>query len=280
MSNEKRRKLLKSIAAGSGAIVVGKNLPESWSKPVVNSVMLPAHAQTSDYSYSLQQALTSVPSESLFASLVADAHAGGGMYTPAFADYCVDLFGQMWRAGIWLTTSESCPVAVWWAEGTVGGGAVTMSNNFCGGFMHPPVTFRVISRDASAVQVEILEDGSPNPVTSIPIGTCTQGDPTAVECCQIAGTYCGQIGSLSREIQLDVGADGSVSINIDGATSASANVNPYCGGSFDVTSVDTRFDVTGTVVCGQTSITGTVVRNSDSAVFNFTATVGGLCPGA
>ena len=46
-SNDSRRKLLKSIAAGSGAIVAGKSLPESWSRPVVDSVMLPAHAQTS-----------------------------------------------------------------------------------------------------------------------------------------------------------------------------------------------------------------------------------------
>lgn len=44
---EARRKLLKSIVAGSGAITVGKVLPESWSRPVVDSVMLPAHAQTS-----------------------------------------------------------------------------------------------------------------------------------------------------------------------------------------------------------------------------------------
>jgi hypothetical protein len=47
MSDKSRRKLLKSIAAGSGAIVAGKSLPESWSKPVVDSVLLPAHAQTS-----------------------------------------------------------------------------------------------------------------------------------------------------------------------------------------------------------------------------------------
>jgi hypothetical protein len=47
MSDQSRRKLLKSIAAGSGAIVAGKSLPESWSRPVVDSVMLPAHAQTS-----------------------------------------------------------------------------------------------------------------------------------------------------------------------------------------------------------------------------------------
>lgn len=48
MSDTSRRKLLKSIAAGSGAIVAGKSLPESWSRPVVDSVMLPAHAQTSE----------------------------------------------------------------------------------------------------------------------------------------------------------------------------------------------------------------------------------------
>ncbi len=47
-SNDSRRKLLKSIAAGSGALVAGKSLPKSWSKPVINTVLLPAHAETSD----------------------------------------------------------------------------------------------------------------------------------------------------------------------------------------------------------------------------------------
>jgi hypothetical protein len=46
-SNDSRRKLLKSIAAGSGAIVAGKSLPENWTKPVIDSVVLPAHANTS-----------------------------------------------------------------------------------------------------------------------------------------------------------------------------------------------------------------------------------------
>ena len=45
-SNDSRRKLLKSIAAGSGAIVAGKSLQEKWTRPVVDSVMVPAHAQT------------------------------------------------------------------------------------------------------------------------------------------------------------------------------------------------------------------------------------------
>lgn len=47
-SNDSRRKLLKSFAAGSGAVVAGKSIPGSWTKPVINAVMLPAHASTTD----------------------------------------------------------------------------------------------------------------------------------------------------------------------------------------------------------------------------------------
>jgi len=42
-----RRKILKSMAVGSGAIIAGKSLPDTWVRPVVDSVILPAHAQTS-----------------------------------------------------------------------------------------------------------------------------------------------------------------------------------------------------------------------------------------
>ncbi len=41
-----RRKLLKSILAGGGVAAAGRALPEQWTKPVVDSVLLPAHAQT------------------------------------------------------------------------------------------------------------------------------------------------------------------------------------------------------------------------------------------
>lgn len=46
MSDQSRRNILKAIAAG-GAVVSGTNLPNSWHAPIVNCVMLPAHAQTS-----------------------------------------------------------------------------------------------------------------------------------------------------------------------------------------------------------------------------------------
>lgn len=42
-----RRKLLKSVVAGGGAVTAAKMLPEQWARPVVDSVLLPSHAQTS-----------------------------------------------------------------------------------------------------------------------------------------------------------------------------------------------------------------------------------------
>lgn len=60
MSDKSRRKLLKSIAAGSGAVIAGKNLPENWTKPVVDSVMLPAHAQTSQCAFGITETTTGI----------------------------------------------------------------------------------------------------------------------------------------------------------------------------------------------------------------------------
>ncbi len=42
---DKRRELLKALTLGGGA-VAATQLPSTWSKPVVDSVMIPAHAQT------------------------------------------------------------------------------------------------------------------------------------------------------------------------------------------------------------------------------------------
>lgn len=42
-----RRGLLKTVAAGGGLITSGAFLPSRWTTPVVDTVILPAHAQTS-----------------------------------------------------------------------------------------------------------------------------------------------------------------------------------------------------------------------------------------
>lgn len=47
-NNASRRRLLKALATTGGAMATGSAvLPAKWVSPVVNSIMLPAHAQTS-----------------------------------------------------------------------------------------------------------------------------------------------------------------------------------------------------------------------------------------
>lgn len=79
-----RRKLLKTVAAGGGAIIAGKTLPEKWGRPVVDSVLLPAHAQTSGgpSTYSGATRASLVP-DSLFAkaldTLIPQSHAASAL---------------------------------------------------------------------------------------------------------------------------------------------------------------------------------------------------------
>ena len=45
-SIESRRRLLKSITIGTSTVFAGNALPNKWTKPLVDSVVLPIHAQT------------------------------------------------------------------------------------------------------------------------------------------------------------------------------------------------------------------------------------------
>ena len=47
---ESKRKTLKTILGSAGVVAGASALPEKWSKPLISSVMLPAHAQLSDCS--------------------------------------------------------------------------------------------------------------------------------------------------------------------------------------------------------------------------------------
>jgi hypothetical protein len=98
-NNEKksisRRKLLKSLAASGGAVIAGKSLPESWSRPVVDSVMLPAHALTSFVGRSFTNPIrgVAIDPDSQFArvlgSLVNEAHAGNNGIPMVFERTCI-----------------------------------------------------------------------------------------------------------------------------------------------------------------------------------------------
>ena len=46
-NKQSRRKMLKTIAVSGGAVVAAKSMPENWTKPLVDSVVLPAHGEMS-----------------------------------------------------------------------------------------------------------------------------------------------------------------------------------------------------------------------------------------
>ena len=52
-AEKERRKVLKSTLAG-GAVITASIAPEKWTKPVLSSVVLPAHATTSDVGAGMQ----------------------------------------------------------------------------------------------------------------------------------------------------------------------------------------------------------------------------------
>ena len=51
-TNRSRRKLLSALGAGGAAAFVGTALPRAWLRPVIESVVLPLHAQASPVNFS------------------------------------------------------------------------------------------------------------------------------------------------------------------------------------------------------------------------------------
>lgn len=80
--NDARRDLLKALATGAGYVAVRLALPAAWSAPVIASMSLPAHAQTSEASCdaSTQPATGGVVSVSVASRVVSVT-----MNTPAAA---------------------------------------------------------------------------------------------------------------------------------------------------------------------------------------------------
>lgn len=73
-----RRKLLRSLAAGGSVAAFGATAPDVWVKPVVDSVVLPAHATTSvlgSYSGALAAPFVSTDDGSILDFFVTSAYA-------------------------------------------------------------------------------------------------------------------------------------------------------------------------------------------------------------
>ena len=168
-SSESRRKLLKSIAAGTGAVVAGKSLPEIWTKPVVDSVLLPAHAQTSQvlagfYSASGLAQLD----DGLLETLIPSAHA-------AFpSDYCfhVNSSGsvliQVMVAGSVYQVNATLPFNRSLTSSDGGSSRVSITGDVMGGSMVGSINVDGSTRSFSIAKSPVACNLAPSP-------TCTTG---------------------------------------------------------------------------------------------------------
>lgn len=75
---EKRRKALKNILAGSGTVITAAAMQDKWAKPVIESVVLPAHAQTSGLNGSFTATTNPSNETDLLEILVPSANAVNG----------------------------------------------------------------------------------------------------------------------------------------------------------------------------------------------------------
>ncbi|MGA8259398.1 MAG: twin-arginine translocation signal domain-containing protein [Arenicellales bacterium] len=104
--NTSRRKLLTGTAVLGAAIGAGGVLPKEWTRPVVESVLLPAHANISGCSGTFcdigVKALITVSGGTVMASVGADS--GSGPFSPD-GTFSFALSGGMWIQG---TIASDC----------------------------------------------------------------------------------------------------------------------------------------------------------------------------
>lgn len=159
-STTKRRAALKKLLGISGAAAVSQALPEQWIKPVVDAVVLPAHAQTSqqlDFFGPVPPGMGAVdaPGDGLLETLVPAAHAS------FVGSVCLSILGSSYTARV------ADGGLVWTGAGTVGGGDATLNGA-------PGCTAKSRQINVSSFNLDFafvsLDGGT---VTPIPRGACT-----------------------------------------------------------------------------------------------------------
>lgn len=89
--NQSRRKAIKKIAVGVGALAGYSVLPQKWTQPIIDNIVLPAHAQTSGVAVANQLTLSLLSGDQ--SSEVVSIGIAGHVY-PATANQQLDITVQ------------------------------------------------------------------------------------------------------------------------------------------------------------------------------------------
>ena len=170
--NPTRRKLIKSAVAGGVVVTAAELMPTNWTKPVIQSVVLPAHATTTMLAYTVT--VTNNTTAQALTPAVVVVH--GGDYAPPGA-------GDMASAGLKTLAEIGMPTG-YIAESTAAGGMASHTEGPFGpgmmrtvdimaaaGSMITVVSMYAHTNDTIAVATLKLEDGATAIGTDLDAGT-------------------------------------------------------------------------------------------------------------
>ena len=170
--NPTRRKLIKSAVAGGVVVTAAELMPTNWTKPVIQSVVLPAHAATTMLTYTVT--VTNNTMAQALTPAVVVVHGGG---------YMVPGVGGMASAGLKILAETGNPVE-YIAESIAAGGMASHTDGPFGsgmmrtvdimaaaGSMITVVSMYAHTNDTIAVATLNLEDGATASGTALDAGT-------------------------------------------------------------------------------------------------------------
>ncbi len=210
-----RRKLITTTGVACGTALGANSLPEQWLKPIVNSVILPAHAQTS---------------------------VGCDLSCLSPATYC----SSSSSSAIRLTVSEDGAIQV-----QTSGGTASAQIDICeGGGLSVTIGANVLSAMIPCGETASIDITQSN-ATGTTVFTLTKELCSAPPMsCLVPATYCEGMGMGS--IRLTVTSDGDVTVVHPNGT-ATATIDSTTGGNYSVTVMSmggSTIILSGSIPCG------------------------------
>ena len=170
--NPTRRKLIKSAVAGGAVVTAAELMPTNWTKPVIQSVVLPAHAATTMLTYTVT--VTNNTTELALTPAVVVVH--GGNYAPpgagGMASAGLEVLAESGHPGEYITESTAAGGMASHTEGPFGPGEMrTVDITAAAGSMITVVSMYAQTNDSIAVATLNLEDGATASGTAFDAGT-------------------------------------------------------------------------------------------------------------
>lgn len=97
MPSQSRRRFFRSITVGTGAFVAVRHLPEQWTRPVVDGVVLPVHAQLSPETCCVEYCGFSTDNDNV------------EVFNASYCDGTVEVIGGGAGPGSWTGSGPAAP---------------------------------------------------------------------------------------------------------------------------------------------------------------------------